>query len=1782
VDGEDLDADSINEIWTIKKAGQELDEPQKLTPDADKVLWLPVAGEDGVLYAEKDGEYAYKVVRKDGSEYIFSFTYDSSEVTGLPEPVEEKGAEIDYAARYNETRKEWYVKVTVDGEDLDADSINEIWTIKKAGQELDEPQKLTPDADKVLWLPVAGEDGVLYAEKDGEYAYKVVRKDGSEYIFSFTYDSSEVTGLPEPVEEKGAEIDYAARYNETRKEWYVKVTVDGEDLDADSINEIWTIKKAGQELDEPQKLTPDADKVLWLPVAGEDGVLYAEKDGEYAYKVVRKDGSEYIFSFTYDSSEVTGLPEPVEEKGAEIDYAARYNETRKEWYVKVTVDGEDLDADSINEIWTIKKAGQELDEPQKLTPDADKVLWLPVAGEDGVLYAEKDGEYAYKVVRKDGSEYIFSFTYDSSEVTGLPEPVEEKGAEIDYAARYNETRKEWYVKVTVDGEDLDADSINEIWTIKKAGQELDEPQKLTPDADKVLWLPVAGEDGVLYAEKDGEYAYKVVRKDGSEYIFSFTYDSSEVTGLPEPVEEKGAEIDYAARYNETRKEWYVKVTVDGEDLDADSINEIWTIKKAGQELDEPQKLTPDADKVLWLPVAGEDGVLYAEKDGEYAYKVVRKDGSEYIFSFTYDSSEVTGLPEPVEEKGAEIDYAARYNETRKEWYVKVTVDGEDLDADSINEIWTIKKAGQELDEPQKLTPDADKVLWLPVAGEDGVLYAEKDGEYAYKVVRKDGSEYIFSFTYDSSEVTGLPEPVEEKGAEIDYAARYNETRKEWYVKVTVDGEDLDADSINEIWTIKKAGQELDEPQKLTPDADKVLWLPVAGEDGVLYAEKDGEYAYKVVRKDGSEYIFSFTYDSSEVTGLPEPVEEKGAEIDYAARYNETRKEWYVKVTVDGEDLDADSINEIWTIKKAGQELDEPQKLTPDADKVLWLPVAGEDGVLYAEKDGEYAYKVVRKDGSEYIFSFTYDSSEVTGLPEPVEEKGAEIDYAARYNETRKEWYVKVTVDGEDLDADSINEIWTIKKAGQELDEPQKLTPDADKVLWLPVAGEDGVLYAEKDGEYAYKVVRKDGSEYIFSFTYASSEVKGVEKVTTPGKLEGATDYAGYNEWSAAITDDGIDFSKITKDQAIAMGLPDVDYYGIAMKLVVGEETIDLNTTNLTKVERVTPSGDVQSALVTETGTVQFVHDGWGGPGEYTMLYTLKDGTIIEAKINVVSFEFKDEKPHVPMEVSAEVEPFTVGVQQEFIVKTVANDDAGRMVRAHFTIPDAATVEYQEQQEGHPDYGKWFPLDDVFGPATGFPVADVDDSKFRATFDTAGDYSITIEFKEVGTGEVLATYVMEVTVNEKPHVPMEVSAEVEPFTVGVQQEFIVKTVANDDAGRMVRAHFTIPDAATVEYQEQQEGHPDYGKWFPLDDVFGPATGFPVADVDDSKFRATFDTAGDYSITIEFKEVGTGEVLATYVMEVTVNEKPHVPMEVSAEVEPFTVGVQQEFIVKTVANDDAGRMVRAHFTIPDAATVEYQEQQEGHPDYGKWFPLDDVFGPATGFPVADVDDSKFRATFDTAGDYSITIEFKEVGTGEVLATYVMEVTVNEKPHVPMEVSAEVEPFTVGVQQEFIVKTVANDDAGRMVRAHFTIPDAATVEYQEQQEGHPDYGKWFPLDDVFGPATGFPVADVDDSKFRATFDTAGDYSITIEFKEVGTGEVLATYVMEVTVNEKPHVPMEVSAEVEPFTVGVQQEFIVKTVANDDAGRMVRAYFDIPNEATVEYLEQDPEHPQHESGYH
>ena len=84
-----LDAASIKSISTIKEAGVEIAEPVALTPDTDKVLWFGVAGKDGLVDDKDAGEYAYKVIRQDGSEYIFNFTYNPESVTGgNPETVE--------------------------------------------------------------------------------------------------------------------------------------------------------------------------------------------------------------------------------------------------------------------------------------------------------------------------------------------------------------------------------------------------------------------------------------------------------------------------------------------------------------------------------------------------------------------------------------------------------------------------------------------------------------------------------------------------------------------------------------------------------------------------------------------------------------------------------------------------------------------------------------------------------------------------------------------------------------------------------------------------------------------------------------------------------------------------------------------------------------------------------------------------------------------------------------------------------------------------------------------------------------------------------------------------------------------------------------------------------------------------------------------------------------------------------------------------------------------------------------------------------------------------------------------------------------------------------------------------------------------------------------------------------------------------------------------------------------------------------------------------------------
>ena len=147
--------------------------------------------------------------------------------------------------------------------------------------------------------------------------------------------------------------------------------------------------------------------------------------------------------------------------------------------------------------------------------------------------------------------------------------------------------------------------------------------------------------------------------------------------------------------------------------------------------------------------------------------------------------------------------------------------------------------------------------------------------------------------------------------------------------------------------------------------------------------------YLFLGTDGSTFVFEFSFDHTLVTGLPEFPE---ATVDYEAVLNPTRETWYIKVTAAG-DLDAATIKEIYTIKVAGKYI-EPIKLTPDADKVLWFGVAKLDGDLTFKEAGEYAWKVVKQDDSEYIFAIDYNPELVTGIMHSIdfeENGGSEVE-----------------------------------------------------------------------------------------------------------------------------------------------------------------------------------------------------------------------------------------------------------------------------------------------------------------------------------------------------------------------------------------------------------------------------------------------------------------------------------------------------------------------------------------------------------------------------------------------------------------------------------------------------------------------------------------------------------------------------------------------------------------------------------------------------------------------
>jgi plastocyanin len=280
---------------------------------------------------------------------------------------------------------------------------------------------------------------------------------------------------------------------------------------------------------------------------------------------------------------------------------------------------------------------------------------------------------------------------------------------------------------------------------------------------------------------------------------------------------------------------------------------------------------------------------------------------------------------------------------------------------------------------------------------------------------------------------------------------------------------------------------------------------------------------------------------------------------------------------------------------------------------------------------------------------------------------------------------------------------------------------------------------------------------------------------------------------------------------------------------------------------------------------------------------------------------------------------------------------------------------------------------------------------------------------------------------------------------------------------------------------------------LNGDFGPATGFSLADAT-SKFRVTFKTAGEYTFETNVREAANHEnVVASAETTFIVAAAPVVAMGITYTSPEFIVGQQTEYTVTTTANDDLGKMVRAYFTLPAEATVEYFEVKDGN-----WYALGNEYGPSTGFPVSNAT-SRFRATYNAAGTFKTTVAFKKLD-GTVVATKEIVATVAAAPVVAPTVTVKlpVGGFIVGVPTEFEISTVANGLAGLMVIGNSTHNFNDSIEKLEYWTG----SAWYDLNGDFGPATGFSLADAT-SKFRVTFNTAGEYTFETNVREAANHE-------------------------------------------------------------------------------
>ena len=490
------------------------------------------------------------------------------------------------------------------------------------------------------------------------------------------------------------------------------------------------------------------------------------------------------------------------------------------------------------------------------------------------------------------------------------------------------------------------------------------------------------------------------------------------------------------------------------------------------------------------------------------------------------------------------------------------------------------------------------------------------------------------------------------------------------------------------------------------------------------------------------------------------------------------------------------------------------------------------------------------------------------------------------------------------------------------------------------------------------------------------------------------------------------------------------------------------------------------------------------------------------------------------------------VAEAFTVTVTAGDvDPATKVLGKFTLADPAQaanikIEVQDLTGTYMEIPIKTDGTVTIGEDGAISLSQLGKIDFRVTFNNPGTYAYKLELIQVADNVVLASSDESVAVTAFQNATIATTLDARANVKATRaEEFTITATAGDvDPTTMVLGRLTLTTAAqagdiTLEYFDNADN-----TYKPIaigtDGVvtIGPAGGMALSQIDDLKFRATFDEAGTYGYKVELVRVSDNVVLATSNESVVVSAllSPTIASTLNERAGVKT-GVTQDAGVTTVANDYAGTTVRVKLTLKDPAqrasvALHYLASDNTYQP----LPINDngvaYFGPASGFPLSNAT-TPIKATFNASGTYEYTLDIVTVGTTEtVLASRDESVVVAAFVNATVATTLNNQEVERGTAKTFTVTATANDaNPATMVRGRLTLADptkAANIvlEYLDENNQYQTIAFQNGVA-MIGPAEGMPLSNINNLGFRAAFSAAGVYGYTLELINVDGGALVAT---------------------------------------------------------------------------